>query len=521
MKLATMSVVGGKTSLLAMVMTVGIMLVPSNSEAAPLNQDLLDHLNIQEWHDAGYTGEGVGILVEDVGRVDMEAPLLKDQVTPYNYSRGHEAGQRSSHAYHTTMTVRQFAPDADVHLITFDMSPIPAMPYNYLRDNHNISIMTKSLDTENLHGRFGPNGFPFRSYYEGMQKAYDRGVFLNAAAGNSGAEFISDHVREKEWFITGAASLFTGKPERKPYSSVGEGLLAMGATDVKVNDCMDTSCGSTYTFGGTSAATPVISSMAALYSQYFKEQVGRLPSPAEVKAFIISNTEDMETPGYDTNTGYGLFVLPENPKDTKLIILEEEKEDVELPAPPAVPDNGTNEDAVLPNFSDINNSWAKGLIREMAAKDIINGYPDKTFKPQKEIDRGQAAALFSRAIDLKPVRSPMDFEDVPKGHMYYEDIQAVYRAGIFDGTNENFRPGESLSRAQMAKIMTIAFDLESKGDANLSDVKGLWVEDYVNAMYTNGITTGNNGKFLPNKKVTREHYAAFLHRALEQSKTNQ
>lgn len=175
--------------------------------------------------------------------------------------------------------------------------------------------------------------------------------------------------------------------------------------------------------------------------------------------------------------------------------------------------------AAATKFKDVNRSmWTYDMIHQMDDEGIIKGYPDNTFKPQKAVSRGQVAVMLDRALELDPIRPSKEFKDVPKSHMYYDEIQAVYRAGIFDGTNGNFRPAEPLSRAQMAKVISIAFDLEPKSEANLSDVKGLWVEDYVNAMYTNGITTGTNGKYLPNNKVTREHYAAFLYRALNKDK---
>src|SRR5690606_9580279 len=212
----------------------------------------------------------------------------------------------------------------------------------------------------------------------------------------------------------------------------------------------------------------------------------RFPNFDEVSQFIIENDHDMEAKGYDTNTGHGIFILPEDPQDAKIYNLQPPVENIE----PEVKD-----------FTDIEGIWTEDIIIEMANKDIINGYPDGTFKPMKEISRAQVAVLFDRALDLKPIRSAKDFKDVPKDHMYFDEIQAVYQAGIFDGTDGNFRPNESLSRAQMAKILTIAFDLKPQSDENLSDVEGLWVEDYVKAMYTNGITTGDNGKYKPNEFV--------------------
>lgn len=160
------------------------------------------------------------------------------------------------------------------------------------------------------------------------------------------------------------------------------------------------------------------------------------------------------------------------------------------------------------------------MIHTMAQEGIINGYPDGTFKPANAINRQQVVSLLNRALDLKPIRPATSFKDVMPSNGYYNDIQAVYRAGIVDGVSGNFNPGSSLTRAQMAKMLVNAFDLDApKGKNPFTDTKGQWYEDYVTALFESGITTGATATtFEPNKTVSRQHYAVFLYRALEYKK---
>lgn len=160
------------------------------------------------------------------------------------------------------------------------------------------------------------------------------------------------------------------------------------------------------------------------------------------------------------------------------------------------------------------------MIHTMAQEGIINGYPDGTFKPANAINRQQVVSLLNRALDLKPIRPATSFKDVMPSNGYYNDIQAVYRAGIVDGVSGSFNPGNSLTRAQMAKMLVNAFDLgEPKGKNPFTDTKGQWYEDYVTALFESGITTGTTATtFEPNKTVSRQHYAVFLYRALEYKK---
>ncbi|WP_051910142.1 S-layer homology domain-containing protein [Lysinibacillus sp. BF-4] len=169
-----------------------------------------------------------------------------------------------------------------------------------------------------------------------------------------------------------------------------------------------------------------------------------------------------------------------------------------------------------PTFTDVPKTHPSfAIIHEMRDTGIINGYPDGTFQPAKEIKRSHVAELLARALPLEPVREAKEFSDVPVTHPYYEAIQKVQRAGIIDGSDGKFNPDKPLTRVQMAKILTLAFDLKVKADYDFPDVATThWGNEYVRALYSNGITTGSNGYYKPNDAVTRAHYATFLHRLL-------
>ena len=110
-------------------------------------------------------------------------------------------------------------------------------------------------------------------------------------------------------------------------------------------------------------------------------------------------------------------------------------------------------------FSDVPTSNTYySIIDVMSDSGIINGYRDGTFKPNNTITRAHVAVLISRALDLKAIRPAITFSDVPKSHTYYNEIMALYQAGIVDGSNGQFNPNGSLTRGQLAKILTNAFN---------------------------------------------------------------
>lgn len=92
------------------------------------------------------------------------------------------------------------------------------------------------------------------------------------------------------------------KPRRLNYSSITEDIDFMSFSNMK------TSIGR---FTGTSCATPVFASMCALAQSFFKEKIGRKLTNKELLKFIQDNLIDLEKPGFDENTGHGLFILPD------------------------------------------------------------------------------------------------------------------------------------------------------------------------------------------------------------------
>ncbi|MFJ7734334.1 S-layer homology domain-containing protein [Lysinibacillus sp. NPDC097231] len=177
---------------------------------------------------------------------------------------------------------------------------------------------------------------------------------------------------------------------------------------------------------------------------------------------------------------------------------------------------------VSQDFKDVSkNHSAYTEIMTMRDQGIINGYEDKTFRPTQAISRLHTAALFVRSLDLSPVRMGKEFKDVPKSNPYYNDVQTVYRAGIFDGNSDGtFGVNDNLTRAEMAKVLVNAFGLDIQKGYIFKDVyENNWAKDYITTLYMHGITVGDgNGKFNPNAAVSRADYSVFLYRALNPDK---
>ena len=166
-------------------------------------------------------------------------------------------------------------------------------------------------------------------------------------------------------------------------------------------------------------------------------------------------------------------------------------------------------------FTDISSHWAKEMIEDIATRGIITGYSDETFKPNAPITRQHVAVMFTRAFAFTLQRDPKAFSDLPTNHPYFDAINTMYRAGIFDGTNDKFNPEANMTRAQMAKVLVLALGLNTNGTSTFRDVpENHWAQDYIASLADHGIALGDKGNFKPEEPLTRSQFVVFLYRAL-------
>lgn len=95
---------------------------------------------------------------------------------------------------------------------------------------------------------------------------------------------------------------------------------------------------------------------------------------------------------------------------------------------------------------------------------ITGGYEDGTFKPGRSVSRAQMATFLAKAlgIDLASVdTSDTGFSDVPSDHAHAPGIVAVADLGITGGYDDGtFRPGLAVTRAQMGSFLAKALGVD-------------------------------------------------------------
>ena len=110
----------------------------------------------------------------------------------------------------------------------------------------------------------------------------------------------------------------------------------------------------------------------------------------------------------------------------------------------------------------------------------------------------------------------MDFSDA-SGSAYEKEINTLAAYRIVFGDKGEFRPGDTMTRAEICALLAQALDVYSSADGYFADVpKGSWYASSVNAMASLGLVSGvGNGKFAPNATMTQEEFITVLGRLVE------
>ena len=173
-------------------------------------------------------------------------------------------------------------------------------------------------------------------------------------------------------------------------------------------------------------------------------------------------------------------------------------------------------------FIDIRGSTHRTSIERIVAAGIMNGCGvadgGDLFCPDLTVSRAQMAAILSRALELPAAEADFFVDD--EGSVYEDAINRLAEAGITHGCDPGgvlFCPDVAVSRAQMAAFLSRALELPAAEADFFVDDEGSVYEDAINRLAEAGITHGcdpGGVLFCPDVAVSRAQMATFLVRAL-------
>ena len=190
----------------------------------------------------------------------------------------------------------------------------------------------------------------------------------------------------------------------------------------------------------------------------------------------------------------------------------------------------------IKTFSDIDNSGYREGIEKAAAKGIINGYADGTFKPDAQVTRAQFITMLYRVAGSPEVEIPEGKTEIELGFTDADTISDEYKTAVAWGVqngiikgyeDDTFRPNQAISRAQMVTMLYRYLTLEDVWGAASDEMKATYDftdKDDIAAPYVEAVNYMANmefikgfedGSFRPDETVTRGQAATVFARIFD------
>lgn len=175
------------------------------------------------------------------------------------------------------------------------------------------------------------------------------------------------------------------------------------------------------------------------------------------------------------------------------------------------------------SFQDVKGHWAQVYIQALAAKNIISGFPDETFRPNAPVTRAEFASIIIKAFTpAQQDNNTIAFQDISQDFWGYDAIRAASQSGFLAGyPNGTFQPSQQIPRVQVLVSLASGLKLSS------ADTKALsFYQDAVQipAYATNKVAAVTQREIVinyptvrllnPNRNATRAEVAAFVYQAL-------
>jgi uncharacterized repeat protein (TIGR02543 family) len=214
-------------------------------------------------------------------------------------------------------------------------------------------------------------------------------------------------------------------------------------------------------------------------------------------------------------------------------------------------DEDGGEDDDFP-FTDVAESaWYYEYIKSVYELGLMNGTSDTLFSPAMPVTRGMLVTVLHRMEDTPEVEEPASFSDVSSGTWYTDAVAGAEAEEIVEGYPDGtFKPNQNVSRQELATVLLryakfigkdqfsaspddpvidddeseadeeeieavtaiISDDLDFADAAKIAD----WAKEGVAFCAKNGIIEGRTGKiFDPAAFATRAEFATMLHRFIE------
>jgi len=166
-------------------------------------------------------------------------------------------------------------------------------------------------------------------------------------------------------------------------------------------------------------------------------------------------------------------------------------------------------------FTDIPDNWSKTAIIEAVSNGLLNGSNGKIM-PDANLRRCEMAAIINRAFGATQKGDISKFIDIKSDKWYAEDMAKVVKMGTFNGSGNQMRPEDFITRQEAFAVLARAFKLKTTNYSFLDKFNDKnkiseWAKPEVAAVVEAGYVKGSNGNLNPTERITRAEFAQVMY----------
>ncbi len=160
-------------------------------------------------------------------------------------------------------------------------------------------------------------------------------------------------------------------------------------------------------------------------------------------------------------------------------------------------------------FSDLSPSDpCYAAVEKLVEEGSIKGYPDGTMRPDRPITRAELITVINRVFHYSAKGSSAGFKDVASSQWFYEEVLKANAVGYINGyPDQTFRPQRNVTKEETCAFITRLVNLPTRHLDSLmpiNDAISAWADSDVRKIVWNGILPlDGGGNFYAKTNATR------------------
>lgn len=161
----------------------------------------------------------------------------------------------------------------------------------------------------------------------------------------------------------------------------------------------------------------------------------------------------------------------------------------------------------------------------------IDGYKDKTFKPNNNMTRAEFAKILATLSQNYKLSDKSDnlkyndkYKDVNDSAWYSNYVGYLTKCNLLKGYKDGtFKPNAYIKRSEVSKVLSEMFNISDNNIKNIyyNEIKGKWYESSVSKLVKGGYLKGYpDGTIKANNNITRAEVVALVNRILDRDDYN-